>query len=406
MSKNENDYVLQIKNLRHKEDYLEAAVAVKKGLISHPKSLRLYIENASLAMDELRYEDAITIWDDLIHLFQKNIPVGVYIRKSVAYRKLGMVQKSREIIDLLINNNNANLDVYLEGGVVSNIKGDWDTAIHYYKKAKEIARLEGDKLQLDLNIITVLINAERFNEARSNIRQLLCQHSNSMENLSIKEVLAKLCKKEVEKAIGDPWEIYWKSRKEYIYLHVCKQIIKIVGSSATTIVDVGSNRTPILEFLPMVENRYSVDPQTPYENEGIISVFEDFLLFSPPPAVNFQLGTCLQVMEHVSNPYDFAQRLLSVCEVVLISVPYLEPPGANPGHIHSMINLETIEKWFGKSPNFTYVAVEMSGDERIICLFDNKTDRKYSSFNVEHSTALQFKFRWSLNGSGLSEKDK
>lgn len=67
--------------------------------------------------------------------------------------------------------------------------------------------------------------------------------------------------------------------------------------------------------------------------------------------------------------------------------------------------LQTIEKLFGKSPNFYYVAREMSGDERVICLFDNKTDRKYSSFNIESSTAMQFRFRWSLDCSGLVTND-
>lgn len=404
MKRTEKDYVLHAQELRREGKFYEAKLAVKDGLTAYPKSLNMLIENASLAMDEKRYEQAITIWDDLIHTYEEQAPVGAYIRESVAYRKLGKIEKSREIIDLIIKNNNMNIDAYLEGAAISIIEENWDVAIDYYKNAKEITSSDDDKFQFDINIISVLVMADRFKEARSNIDSLLSQHPDFSKNFSIKEVLAKLCRKETEKSVGDSWKNYWAYRKDYVYLHVCKQIMKIVGSSATTIVDVGSNRTPILEFLPMVTNRYSVDPHTPYLEEGITSVYEDFLLWDSP--TNVQFGTCLQVMEHVPNPTDFAQKLLDVCEVVLISVPYLEAPKVNAGHIHSMINLQTIEKWFGKSPNFYYIAREMSGDERIISLFDNKTDRKYSGFSIESSTAMQFKFRWSLDGSGFSAKER
>jgi len=85
----------------------------------------------------------------------------------------------------------------------------------------------------------------------------------------------------------------------------------------------------------------------------------------------------------------------------MISVPYLESPGVNPGHIHSMIDLKTLESWFGTAPNYHYIAREMSGEERLIALFDTKVDDAYPNFNMESSTALQFKFRWSLDGSGI-----
>ncbi len=146
---------------------------------------------------------------------------------------------------------------------------------------------------------------------------------------------------------------YWNTRAKLVYLHVCKRLINIIGRSASAVADIGSNGTPLLDFFPGNPIKYSIDPVTPYRGKGVTPIREDFLQWVPPQKIEF--GTCLQVMEHVSDAARFARQLLEVCEVSLVSVPYREEAGANIGHIHSMIDHRVISTWFEREPNFSYV---------------------------------------------------
>lgn len=192
----------------------------------------------------------------------------------------------------------------------------------------------------------------------------------------------------------DPWQRYWKQRQDFVYMHVCKQLISCIASSATVVADIGSNRTPLLDFFPSGVKKYSVDPMNPYEGPDVDAIKADFFHWNPPSPIQF--GTCLQTMEHVPDVVPFARRMMELCEVSLVSVPHLEPPGANPEHIHSMIDLDRIVEWFGRAPNYHYIAVELSGDQRIICVFDRTDQTPYKGFNRESLTALGFRNRWSL----------
>lgn len=364
---------------------------------------KISIKKASLLMDKHLFKEASIIYEQLIADFPQSVPIGVYVRLCVAYRKLNNIKKSKELISYLSNSNKTNYDFFLEAANVSLFNNEWENAIDYIKEAKKLKFSYNDKIVLDIQIISIFIKFKKFDKAFYLINFYIRQESylSHSINQQIRTLLAKLRMEEEILRVNDPWKTYWNLRKNFIYLHVVKNIMIAVGSSAETILDVGSNRTPVLEFLPNVKNRYSIDPTTPYEEEGIISIKEDFLYWKPQLDRKIQLGTCLQVMEHVSDPKNFAKKLLEICEVVIISVPYKEKPGVNPGHLNSMIDLKIIQEWFNKSPNYHYIAKEMSGEERIICLFDNKSDEKYHNFNTGSTSFLRFKFRWSLNGSGI-----
>lgn len=194
---------------------------------------------------------------------------------------------------------------------------------------------------------------------------------------------------------------YWNTRANFVYLHVCKRLIDIIGRSASVVADIGSNRTPLLDFFPGNPVKYSVDPATPYSGEGVTAVREDFLHWIPPQKIEF--CTCLQVLEHVPDPSAFAKKLLEVCEVSLVSVPYKEEPGANVSHINSMIDYQVISKWFGREPNFFYVAKELGNEERIICIFDRTTQEKFKTLSESCINGLKYRYRWSLAGSGFED---
>lgn len=194
---------------------------------------------------------------------------------------------------------------------------------------------------------------------------------------------------------------YWNTRADFVYLHVCKRLIEVIARSASVVADIGSNGTPLLDFFPGNPTKYSVDPMTPYGGQGVTPVREDFLRWAPPQDIEF--CTCLQVLEHVPDVVGFAKKLLEVSQVSLVSVPYREVPGANPGHVHSMIDDKVIATWFERKPNFHYVAKELSNEERIICVFDRTTEEQFLTLNGNCIHGLKYRYRWSLTGSGFED---
>ena len=243
-----------------------------------------------------------------------------------------------------------------------------------------------------------------FNDANDTIRSLagIDQRANAEARFLIAYREDKLHKHSVALASNEEkLSDYWNTRAAFVYLHVCKRIIDVIARSASVVADIGSNGTPLLDFFPGNPTKYSVDPMTPYGGKGVTAVREDFLQWAPPQDIEF--CTCLQVLEHVPDVVGFAKKLLEVSQVSLVSVPYKEVPGANPGHVHSMIDEKVIATWFKRAPNFHYVARELSNEERIICVFDRTTEEQFGTLNENGMHGLKYRYRWSLTGSGFED---
>lgn len=375
---------------------------VREGLKHFPDSLELDIENACIAMDTREYGHAVQLWNTIIEKYTDRAPAGTYVRLASAYRRLKHLDRAWDVIGRVLGKHPKYVDALVEAANVRAAEGRYPDVVEFLERAKSLAKTKGEALNIGIMLVHTYANANQFAAARDLISQLLRDHREKSESALVKQALSYLCAKEEKHHIGDPWKVYWNSRKNYVYMHVCRQIIEIVGRSATVVADIGSNRTPILSFLPEVPIRYSIDPVTPYTGQGVIPIYEDFLKWDPGQPIHF--GICMQVMEHVPSPGEFAQRLLNLCEVVLVSVPYLEPPGVNPGHIHSNIDLDMLFSCFGREPNYHYIATELSGDQRIIALYDRRSAEKFPNLHPESGTAMRFRFRWSLRNSGLPEE--
>ncbi|NJM36302.1 MAG: hypothetical protein HC850_18205 [Rhodomicrobium sp.] len=153
----------------------------------------------------------------------------------------------------------------------------------------------------------------------------------------------------------------------------------------------------MLDAFPSECRKYSVDPMTPYAGAGVTPVRADFLEWRPPEPI--EIATCFQVMEHVREPQKFAARLLEVAEVTIVSVPYKEAPGLNPGHLHSMIDEDTVAEWFGRRPNYAYIAHELDGGDRIISVFDGRAGERWPTLCGHCEHGLRFRYRWSMRGA-------
>jgi len=161
---------------------------------------------------------------------------------------------------------------------------------------------------------------------------------------------------------------YWEARKASIYLYVAKAICQKYGAQPTSVIDIGSNGTPTLEWHRKWATRLvSLDLRNPYSAPGVESMTKNF--FDYYPAERFDLVTCFQVLEHVRDPKLFAQKLLDIGKVVVVSVPYKWRAGACKYHIHDPVDEEKMGVWFGKTPSYSYIARELNNVDRLIQVY-------------------------------------
>lgn len=162
---------------------------------------------------------------------------------------------------------------------------------------------------------------------------------------------------------------YWKQRKDILYYQVVRVLASHIGAKANSIIDVGSAGCPYLDWFDFIPVRTSVDLTRPYRAEGIRSYTCDFIGW--PEDRRYDLVTCLQVLEHVSDAHAFAQKLLSIGETIIVSVPYKWPAGKTPSHVQDPVDETKMSNWFGREPNFSYVCRELKAPvERLINVYE------------------------------------
>ncbi len=228
--------------------------------------------------------------------------------------------------------------------------------------------------------------SSRLTEARRVLRQLVVEYP---EDAGTRRELARL--QIASRTDQSPTE-YWKRRQRFIYVQITREIAQRIASHANSVLDVGSNGTPILSWFPEVPVRVSVDLRVPYRAEGIESHQTDFLTWRP--GRKFDVGLCLQVLEHVPDATAFARHLIDLCEVVIVSVPYRWPEDASRYHVHDPVDEEKMKLWFGTDPNYSYRVAELHGQERLICVYDAKAEEAWRDVPED-----RFRFRWSLAGA-------
>jgi hypothetical protein len=165
-------------------------------------------------------------------------------------------------------------------------------------------------------------------------------------------------------------ECYWEARKASVYLFVARAICDKYGNEPKSVIDIGSNQTPTLEWHRNTAVRLvSLDLRQPYSAQGVESVKGTFLEY--PSSEYFDLVTCFQVLEHVRDARTFAQKLLKTGKVVVVSVPY-KWKGVVRGHIHDPVDEEKMLGWFTQKPLFTYIARELNNVRRLIHVYRNE----------------------------------
>lgn len=163
---------------------------------------------------------------------------------------------------------------------------------------------------------------------------------------------------------------YWHKRSGFVYLRLVRELAQERACGATSIIDIGSNGCPVLEWFPTAPDRVSIDLENPYQAPGVRSIVSDFLTYDP--GRRFDLCLCLQVLEHVPDAGSFARKLLTTATHVIASVPYKWPAGSCSQHVHDPVDEEKMRVWFGRAPNYSIVAQEKHRgpkSRRLICYY-------------------------------------
>lgn len=327
---------------------------------------------------------------------------GVWGRIAACYRKLGQTRELETLLDELGAIARPHFQVVLQVALARAGDKSFDLALSGLDSA--LSAYGPDQQANILRIRSCILSiADRHEESLETVASMFDLGTPNADR-SARFSLALAEKKQRQAVVSnssqaEKLQAYWQKRKEFVYIHVCRQLIRIMGHSAEVVADIGSNKTPTLDTFPGNPLKFSVDPGSPYESHDVTSVRQDLLNWVPPKPI--QLASCLQVMEHVRDVHSFAERLLKISEVSLISVPHLEEAGSNQGHLHNRIDLERITEWFGRAPNYHYIARELSGDERIVCVFDTTTSAQWETLSYDCPQGLQFRYRWSPSSSSL-----
>ena len=95
--------------------------------------------------------------------------------------------------------------------------------------------------------------------------------------------------------------------------------------------------------------------------------------------MQYDIVTCLQVLEHVRPAEEFAQKLLAVGNTVIVSVPYKWPFGKTASHVQDPVDEEKLFSWFGREPNFQYMCTELTAPvQRLVQVYDDFPEQWHS----------------------------
>jgi hypothetical protein len=165
---------------------------------------------------------------------------------------------------------------------------------------------------------------------------------------------------------------YWHERSDRLYFQYVDFLVRVVGRDAQSILDVGSNSCPYLEWFHWIPYKFSIDIQAPYHSWRVRGKKIDFLEYANNR--QFDLCLCLQVLEHVHDARSFAQKLLKVAHQVIVSVAYRWPSGTDSRHVQDPVDEEKLVTWFDCIPNYQIIVTEPLNEKRRVICYYNRDD--------------------------------
>lgn len=161
-------------------------------------------------------------------------------------------------------------------------------------------------------------------------------------------------------------EKYYIQRKESNYYKKVNDILSKL--QFTSIIDIGARKSPTLEKVDNNIYKSSLDIiDIKNEDKNINYIKADFYTWVPDR--KYDIVLCLQVLEHLDKPTEFAQKLFDTGNKVIISLPYKWPKGRCIYHVQDPVDENLIKQWTNRNPLESYIIEEDNGIKRIICVY-------------------------------------
>ena len=176
-------------------------------------------------------------------------------------------------------------------------------------------------------------------------------------------MLLRRCVRWVKGLLGR--QSYAESRKDFNYYREVLRLVRLYVPDGESVIDVGSGETRVIDELAEFSHRVALDQRYVPPRPGIAQITADFRVWRPP--CRYDLVLCLQVLEHLNDPTAFAQKLFSIGEWVIITVPYGWPAGACPGHVQDPVDEAKLRGWTGREPLETVIVSD--GRNRLIAVY-------------------------------------
>lgn len=163
---------------------------------------------------------------------------------------------------------------------------------------------------------------------------------------------------------------YWGAREHMKYYQTAIQLAQQYTSNVQSILDIGG-RDCLYSLTINAEKRITIDPDVGPNHPEITWLRKDFMQWEPDQI--YDLTFCLQVLEHLSNPEAFLQKILLWSKVAIVSVPFNWPP--TEGHLQNYLQPTIFEQWAGKTPDNIVLVTEECGNRpplywtRILAVF-------------------------------------
>jgi tetratricopeptide (TPR) repeat protein len=239
------DAVEIVRERRQRGAHEEAARLLREYIIQWPESLELQIEDASLAHDKGDVDLEIQKWRMITEGDTKDIPTGVFLRMSAALRRNGSWEEALQALDSPLNLRKDGFETLFQKGLIREQQSDLNEAKRCFERSLEVASTEAQAFQANMRLSLILAKQNKFRKARKLLASTVEIAKATDGNIrTFKRFTAIIDYKEAAAKAPDAWAAYWNERKEYVYLHVCKQILGIVGASARSAADIGSNFFP------------------------------------------------------------------------------------------------------------------------------------------------------------------
>jgi hypothetical protein len=149
---------------------------------------------------------------------------------------------------------------------------------------------------------------------------------------------------------------YFARRQHLIYYRYIDAIVRGLAHDANSLLDVGTHDATYLEAFDWITVRHALDLRKPYSSYAVKGIQADFWDFQPERKYDF--CTCFQTLEHILDAAGFAQKLISISDRVLVSVPFCWPEGSHYDHVHDPVDLDKLNKWFGRKASYHVVVTE------------------------------------------------